>query len=190
MSDTVSTDEFKDLALIKALDNPSVKYIRQQGWDPLTRALGYKPKGHVCGRFAGNRRLPIQLDTVRQDPEWRTKITNILADANSAKHRKQAISTIYKCIIQDIWVPQAIAILQRRFLQWNYLPGNPGYRRRIITYNKRIYKSQMYSKKTSRISKLWIWNLCCVTRKSSKDTTKEYIEEHYTDNDSSGEWSD
>lgn len=182
MCDTITHEDLYDLALIKALGNPSVKHIQQQGCDPLIQALGYKPKNpHATGRFVGNHRLPIKLDTIRQDPDWNTKIKGILVDANSAWPRKQALSLIYTYILRDIWVPQAIAILQRRFLQWNYLPGNPGYRRRFITYNKRVNISRSYNKKQSRISRIWD-KFCCITRKSPKSK--------YTDDESSGDWSD
>ncbi|MAW08567.1 MAG: hypothetical protein CME61_09860 [Halobacteriovoraceae bacterium] len=129
--DIISHEEFNELRFIAAISDPNVQYIRQQGWDPLTLALGLGPKsGHACGRFASNRRLPINLDTIRVDPLWKVKALQILDEANIVWPRRDAIRYLYSRILKDIWAVQAIIRLQRRFRTWTYMPGNPGYLRR------------------------------------------------------------
>lgn len=127
----ISHEEFNELRFIAAISDPNVQYIRQQGWDPLTLALGLGPKsGHACGRFASNRRLPINLDTIRVDPLWKVKALEILDEANIVWPRRDAIRYLYSRILKDIWAVQAIIRLQRRFRAWTYSPSNPGYLRR------------------------------------------------------------
>jgi len=129
--DIISHEEFDELRFIAAISDPNVQYIRQQGWDPLTLALGLGPKsGHACGRFASHRRLPINLDTIRADPLWKVKALEILEEANVVWPRRDAIRYLYSRILKEIWAVQAIIRLQRRFRAWTYRPGKPGYLRR------------------------------------------------------------
>jgi len=129
--DIISHEEFNELRFIAAISDPNVQYLRQQGWDPLTLALGLGPKtGHACARFASHRRLPVNLDTIRADPLWKVKALEFLEEANATWPRQQAVRYLYLRILKEIWAAQAIIRLQRRFRAWTYSPGNPGYLRR------------------------------------------------------------
>ena len=129
--DIISHEEFNKLRFIAAISDPNIQYLRQQGWDPLTLALGLGPKtGHACGRFASHRRLPVNLDTIRADPLWKVKALEFLEEANAAWPRQEVVRHLYLRILKEIWAAQAIIRLQRRFRAWTYSPGNPGYLRR------------------------------------------------------------
>ena len=81
----IPRDEFDELRFIAAILDPNVNYLRQEGWDPLTVALGLGPKsGHACARFASHRRLPVNLNTIRADPLWKVKALKFLEEASVA----------------------------------------------------------------------------------------------------------
>lgn len=136
-------DEFKKLPFIDSLYDNEARYIRQQGWDALTLSLGLGPKAgtHACARFAGHRRLPVNLDTVRRDADWESKLETFFVE-ELALHtadppqctpkdaRRLFIDNLYHRILYEIWFPQALIPLQQRFKTWTYSPGNPGYERR------------------------------------------------------------
>jgi hypothetical protein len=154
--DIISREDFEELRFIAALSDPNVQYLRQQGWDPLSLALGLGPKsGHACARFASHRRLPVNLDTIRADPLWKVKAYEFLDEANSAWPRRKTILYLYSRILKEIWVGQAIARLQRRFRAWTYRPGNPGYLRRNAT----LAQTDDQSPPHTEIE--WYHLLCC-----------------------------
>ena len=159
-TDTISREEFDELRFIAAISNPNVQYLRQLGWDPLTIALGLGPKsGSVCGRFASHRRLPVNLDTIREDPLWKVKALGFLDEANLMQSRRHAIRYIYSRILKEIWAAQAIIRLQRRFRAWTYTPGNPGYLRR------KAAMAQTDSDSSAQTTNAWNRIFCC--RRSS-----------------------
>tara|TARA_Y100000748_G_scaffold294437_1_gene285085 strand:+ start:273 stop:797 length:525 start_codon:yes stop_codon:yes gene_type:complete len=154
--DIISREEFNELRFIAAISDPNVQYLRQQGWDPLTLALGLGPKsGHACARFASHRRLPVNLNTIRADPLWKVKALEFLEEANVVWPRSEAIRYLYSRILKEIWAAQAIAHLQRRFRAWTYRPGNPGYLRRKAALAKTDDQSP------PRGSSAWSHLLCC-----------------------------
>ena len=155
-SDIISHKEFNELRLIAALSDPHVKYLRQQGWDPLTLALGLGPKNkHACGRFASHRRLPVNLDTIRTDAQWKTKSLQFLDEVNGLRSRKDIIFHVYSRILKEIWAPQVLIVLQRRFRNWTYRTGNPGYLRLRASLSKTDDPDK------PRMTDIWSRLLCC-----------------------------
>ena len=167
--DIISHGEFSELRFIAAISDPNVQYLRQQGWDPLTVALGLGPKsGHACARFASHRRLPVNLDTIRADPLWKVKALEFLDEANVAWPRRETVRYLYSRILKEIWAAQAIIRLQRRFRAWTYRPGNPGYLRRKAAL------AQMDNDPPTRTPKRWPGMLCCRRSPSPSPTPEDW----------------
>ena len=149
-------DQFKTLPFIEAIHSCKTRYLRQQGWDALTIALGLGPNKHACGRYAGHRELPVDLDTLRSDSDWKIKIETIFKqETNHFSSRKELIHNVYRRILYEIWFGQVISTLQRRFKAWTYTPGNPGYKRArqhfvTISYISDISLCCRYSRKSRR----------------------------------------
>ena len=167
--DIISRDDFDELRFIAAISDPNVQYLRQQGWDPLTVALGLGPKsGSACARFASHRRLPVNLDTIRADPLWKVKALEFLEEANVAWPRREIVRYLYSRILTEIWAAQAIIRLQRRFRAWTYRPGNPGYLRRKAAL------AQMDNDPPARTPSRWPRMLCCRRSPSPSPTPEDW----------------
>ena len=177
-------DQFKDLPFIDSLYDSEARYIRQQGWDALTLSLGLGPKNgtHACGRFAGHRRLPVNLDTLRGDVHWECKLKmffleeTALHTANPPQRtpkssRRLFIHNLYRRILYEIWFPQVLITLQRRFKAWTYSPGNPGYerRRRHFAEMARLNDTAPRSPKTTTRA-----SLCCGARRRSQQSHSDH----------------
>ena len=182
----ITLEEFKQLRLIDSIYDTNIKYIRQQGWDPVTVALGFKPKYHVCGRWAPHRRLPINFDTIRNYPNWHIKINEIFDNIDQSLSKREIISQIYQSILYDIWFNQIITIIQRKFRKWTYSIGNPGY---IRLHNSSSPPPLSYSA-TNTLLTQFKQLFCCCWSNTIHDHAASDNEQHDSVSDNDGDWSD
>ena len=112
-------------------------------------------------------KVPLYLNTIKADKRWKTKIDRIVKEESSSiqfdsKDWDQTLEcNIISRVMHEIWLPQAIARFQRRFRNWTYTPGNPGFQRRLHAIDvKEYYETTsiccgLYRKKKASFNPDW-----------------------------------
>lgn len=97
-------------------------------------------------------REKVYIHKIRQIYNWRFKIDQVILheinkyidyDGNGLGNINTYYSTksnkinnnVKESILKTIWAPSVLSTFQRKFLEWNYRPGNPGYIRTLKHFN-------------------------------------------------------